>query len=398
MTLPRQHLLLVTSRFPYPPIGGDRLRVFHLARLLACEFDVEVLGLGQASAAELQAFRTATGVRSAQVIAHSRGKALRGAAQALLSGLPLQVGYFRNAALDEAVACSVAQADVMVCHLIRSSEAWRGQRKIPAVLDLCDAISSSYAQVVRTASLLKPWTWVSRIEGPRVQRFEQREIGRFDLLTLVSAADARSLGAPLDRTLLVTQGVELGLFNYVQPDRRQGQALALIGKMDTFPNRNGALWFAREVLPRLPPAMHLKLIGDCPDDLRREFERHARVEVTGRVPDIAAACADCFAAVAPLNVATGIQNKVLEYFAMGLPAVLSASVARGLLPASAGCFVEAESIEQWVAALTGLARSPADANEMAGRARLYVDEHHNWDRIGAALVQRLRQAMLTEVA
>lgn len=398
MTAPRQHLLLVTSRFPYPPIGGDRLRVFHLARLLAREFDVEVLGLGQASAAELQAFRAATGVRSAQAIAHSRGQALRGAARALLSGQPLQVGYFRNAALDAAVARGVAQADVMVCHLIRSSEAWRGQRKIPAVLDLCDAISSSYAQVVRTASLLKPWTWVSRIEGPRVQRFEQQEIGRFDLLTLVSAADARSLGAPPDRTLLVTQGVELGLFDYVQPDRRQGQALALIGKMDTFPNRNGALWFAREVLPRLPPAMHLKLIGDCPDDLRREFERHARVEVTGRVPDIAAACADCFAAVAPLNVATGIQNKVLEYFAMGLPAVLSASVARGLLPASAGCFVEAESVEQWVAALTGLARNPADANAMAGRARRYVEEHHNWDRIGAALVQRLRQAMLTEVA
>ncbi len=398
MTLPRQQLLLVTSRFPYPPIGGDKLRVFHLARLLAREFDVEVLGLGQASAAELQAFRAATGVRSAQAIAHSRGQALRGAARALLSGQPLQVGYFRNAALDAAVAHGIAHADVMVCHLIRSSEAWRGQRKIPAVLDLCDAISSSYAQVVRTASLFKPWTWVSRIEGPRVQRFEQQEIGRFDLLTLVSAADVHSLGAPPDRTMLLTQGVELDAFDYVQPDRRQGQALALIGKMDTFPNRNGALWFAREVLPKLPTTMRLKLIGDCPDDLRREFERHARVEVTGRVPDIAAACVDCFAAVAPLNVATGIQNKVLEYFAMGLPAVLSASVARGLLPASAGCFIEADGVAQWVTALTGLARNPADANAMAERARQYVDEHHNWDRIGASFVQRLRQTMVTQAA
>jgi glycosyltransferase involved in cell wall biosynthesis len=393
-----KRLLFVTSRFPYPPIGGDRLRVFHLARLLARGFDVELIGLGSVSAPEVDAFCAATGVRSAQAIAHSRGQAVRGAARALFSDAPLQVGYFRNAALDAAVARSAAGADALVCHLIRSSEAWHGQRNITAVLDLCDAISSNYAQVVRTTNRLKPWAWVSRIEGPRVRRFEQHEIARFDLLTLVSAADALSLGAPPDRTMLLTQGVDLGRMAYLQPGQRQGQALALIGKMDTFPNRSGALWFAREVLPRLPQCMHLKLIGDCPVALRHEFERMDRVEVTGRVPDIAAACADCFAAVAPLQVATGIQNKVLEYFALGLPSVLSASVARGLLVESAATYLEANSPEQWVESLGHLASNPGDAAAMAQRARRYVEQHHDWDRIGAAFVQRIRQSMAANAA
>ncbi|MBU6257346.1 MAG: glycosyltransferase [Burkholderiales bacterium] len=398
MTSPRQRLLFITSRFPYPPIGGDRLRVFHLARLLARDFDVELLGLGSSDEDEIRSFCRETGVAQARAIAHSRWLSLRGAARALVRGLPLQVGYFDNAKLDAEVAGSLGRSDVIVCHLIRCSQVWRGQRRIPAVLDLCDAISSNYHQVVRTASLFKPWTWISRIEGPRVSRFEQREIGRFDLLTLVSAADARKLGAPPERTLLVTQGVDLDLFDFVGPDRRSGSALALVGKMDTYPNRSGALWFARHVLPSLPAGTRLKLIGDCPPALRREFEREPGVEVTGRVPDIAAACADCYAAVAPLNVATGIQNKVLEYFAMGLPAVLSPSVAGGLLAESAGTYELADKAEEWVAALNRLATDRHGALPMTERARHYVEQHHDWNRIGAALAQRLRQTLASDRA
>jgi glycosyltransferase involved in cell wall biosynthesis len=398
MTGNRPRLLFVTSRFPFPPIGGDKLRVFHLTRLLAREFDVDMVSLGPASNADVQAFCQATGARSAQAIAHSRLLALWGTWRALLSGAPLQTGYYRSAALDAAVARRVPQADVIVCHLIRSSASWQMQRPIPAVLDLCDAISSNYAQVVQTASAWKPWTWVSRMEGPRVAKFEQQEIQRFDLLTLVSQADAQQLGVPVNKMLLLTQGVELGDFNFVPPAQRRGHSLALIGKMDTFPNRNGAIWFARHVLPLLPAHMRLKLIGDCPDALRREFQQFDRVDVTGRVADIADACADCFAAVAPLDVATGIQNKVLEYFAMGLPTVMSASVARGLMSQAQGTHVIAGSAAEWVDRLREMASNPDMTHEMALRARAYVQQHHSWDEIGTRLVQRIRASMALTAA
>jgi glycosyltransferase involved in cell wall biosynthesis len=398
MTGTRPRLLFVTSRFPFPPIGGDKLRVFHLTRLLAREFDVDVVSLGQSSAADVQAFCQATGAQSAQAIAHSRLRALWGTWRALLSGAPLQTGYYRSAALDAAVAQRVPQADVIVCHLIRSSAAWQMQRRIPAVLDLCDAISSNYAQVVQTASGLKPWTWVSHMEGPRVARFEQQEIQRFDLLTLVSQADAQQLGVPINKTLLLTQGVELADFHFVPPAQRRGHSLALIGKMDTFPNRSGALWFARHVLPLLPPHMRLKVIGDCPDTVRQEFEQFDRVDVTGRVADIALACADCFAAVAPLEVATGIQNKVLEYFAMGLPTVMSTSVARGLMAQAQGTHVIASSAAEWAHSLTEMAQHPDRAHDMALRARAYVQQHHSWDQIGAQFVQRIHATMAAQAA
>jgi glycosyltransferase involved in cell wall biosynthesis len=395
---PRRSLTYVTSRFPYPPIGGDKLRVFHMVRLLAREFDVDVIALGAVDASETAKFCAATGARSAVAVRQPKLRALWGAGRALLSGAPLQAGYFRSAALDAAVARSVASSDAIVCHLIRSSAAWRKQRRIPAVLDLCDAISSNYAQVVDTASALKLWTWVSRIEGPRVARFEQEEIERFDVLTLVSSADAQRLQVPADKTLLLTQGVELDAFEFVPPAQRQGHCLALIGKMDTFPNRNGALWFAREVLPHLPATMRLKVIGHCPPGLRQAFEQFDRVDVTGRVPDIAGACADCFAAVAPLEVATGIQNKVLEYFAMGLPTVMSSSVARGLLPQAEGTHLVANGAAEWIETLKQLGTHPGRAHAMAVKARAYVKEHHDWDQIGALFVRRIQATLAAQAA
>jgi glycosyltransferase involved in cell wall biosynthesis len=398
MTGNRPRLLFVTSRFPFPPIGGDKLRVFHLIRLLAREFDVDMVSLGQANATDVQAFCQATGAKTAKAIAHSRLQALWGTWRALLSGAPLQTGYYRSAALDAAVARQVPQTSVIVCHLIRSSAAWQMQRAIPAVLDLCDAISSNYAQVVQTASARKVWTWVSRMEGPRVARFEQHEIKRFDLLTLVSQADVDQLKVPANKSLLLTQGVALEDFHFLPPPQRQGASLALIGKMDTFPNRNGAIWFAREVLPLLPSRMRLKLIGDCPDSLRREFQQFDRVDVTGRVANIAEACADCFAAVAPLDVATGIQNKVLEYFAMGLPTVMSASVARGLMAQAQGTHVVAGSASEWVRSLNEMTDNPDRAHDMALRARAYVQQHHSWDQIGTQFVQRIQASMAAHAA
>jgi glycosyltransferase involved in cell wall biosynthesis len=84
---------------------------------------------------------------------------------------------------------------------------------------------------------------------------------------------------------------------------------------------------------------------------------------------------------------------VLEYFAMGLPAVLSPSAARGLEADAQGAFVEADTSTDWVRALTHLAADPAGANAMATRARRYVEQHHDWDRLGARLVQSIGQLL-----
>src|SRR5690606_8395819 len=129
--------------------------------------------------------------------------------------------------------------------------------------------------------------------------------------------------------------------------------------------------------------------------LKRRLESLPRVVVTGRVASIGAACADCFAAVAPMRVATGIQNKVLEYFAMGLPSVLSPSVASGLLEDAEGGYqvADVQDAAEWARLLTAVAERPANYCKQTEIARRYAIEMHSWDRIGADYIARLRSLM-----
>lgn len=388
-----KRLLLVTSRFPYPPVGGDRLRVFHLARLLARHYEVELVSLGPelVSGDTLQAFRRASGVAAARSIEQPRWRSLLGAVKALLSGKPLQAGYFASPGLQRAFDEAVGRADLVIAHLIRTSALWHRQRPIPAMLDMCDAISQNLLQVVEEGSSWASWTWVARLEAPRLVRFERAQAASFDLVSFVATADMEALGLAEPRAMVLTQGVDLDAYPYTPPTQRSGHKIALIGKMDTYPNRSAALWAAETLIPLLPPPLSLKLVGDCPPGLQRQLEAYPRVEVSGRVDSIAEACADCFASIAPLDVATGIQNKALESFAMGLPTILSPSVARGLLPQAARVHRIAGSAREWAAELLALRDDPAEADRLTALARWYVEQHHSWDAIGQTLYARLEQ-------
>ena len=390
MTSTRQRLLFVTSRYPFPALGGDRLRVFSMLRLLSRRFEVELLSLGPevVEPERIEALKRECGVSQVRVVAQPRWRSLAGAARALFTGEPFQAGYFHSAPFEAAFDEMLPRADLVLMHLIRTSGLWHRQRPVPALLDMVDAISANMDQVVRHGSPWRPWTWVARLEAPRLHRFEHDQAQNYDAISFVTAPDQEAVGIGPDRSFVLTMGVDLVNYAYLPPSRRAGNAIALIGKMDTFPNRTAALWAARELMPRLR-GMRLKLVGDCSRALRARLLAHANVEVTGRVDSIPAACSDCFASIAPLDVATGIQNKALESFALGLPLVLSKSVARGLLPQAAGCYHLASGAADWAQTLQRLAVQRAESDAMAARGRRYVEQHHDWDRVGEVLVRHL---------
>jgi glycosyltransferase involved in cell wall biosynthesis len=399
MNSSRPRLLLVTSRYPFPAMGGDRLRVFHMLRLLSRHFNVELLSLGPEAVepARITALQQQCGVGQVRVVPQPRWRSLAGAARALFTGEPLQVGYFHNAPFEQAYAEMLPRADVVLMHLIRTSGLWHQQRRIPALLDMVDAISANMDQVVRHGSPWRPWTWVARLEAPRLHRFEREQARHYGAVSFVAAPDQEAVGIGSQQGFVLTMGVDLSSYVFVPPSQRQGNAIALIGKMDTFPNRTAALWAARELMPLLP-GMRLKVVGDCSPKLRAQLQAYADVEVTGRVDSIPQACSDCFASIAPLDVATGIQNKALESFALGLPLVLSKSVARGLLPQASDCYTLADNAQQWAQTLQRLFNERAASDAMALRGRRYVEEHHDWDRVGEVLVRHIQALMPAQTA
>jgi glycosyltransferase involved in cell wall biosynthesis len=393
----RQSVLLVTSRFPFPLIGGDRLRIFNLLCQLNRIFDVTLLTLGNPSANDLDGLRKASGILAIHCIPHSRYEAYWGSIKALFNGKPLQVGYFESVELNRQVKQFSSNTDLCIFHLIRTSSAWQGAADIPVVLEMCDAISANYEQTSKEGAWYAPWRIISRVEGPRAAKFEIQEAKRFDLISLHTRRDADKVGVEPDKLMVSTQGANLSGLAFKSPLDRSGTCIALIGRMDFFPNWHGAQWFAESVLPLLPKDMKLKVVGDCSAKVRRRLESIDRVIVTGKVEKLDDACSDCFAAIAPMHVATGIQNKVLEYFAMGLPSVVSPSVAAGLLPAAVGGYLAADTVAQWVSAIDSIAAGNTKADAMAQHALRYVKSNHSWDEIGDLYNQRLLNLLDKEV-
>lgn len=391
MNLPR--LLYITPRFPYPLIGGQPLRAFNLAKQLSKRFDITLVALGTPrSEADTMAVE-ASGIRELRIVAHSPLSGSLSAMAALPSNRPLNVAFFRSPTLQREVDRLLPRHDVGLFHTIRTSWAWRAQADIPAAIDMCDAIGVNFRQTAACGSLLSPWRVVSAIDAPRTIAFERHDPSRFDLASLHTRTDAERVGIPKERLLISTMGVDVAGFAWASPAERRGRSIALIGKMDFFPNWSGALWFAREVLPLLPTDVRLKLIGLCPPKTHALFAEFPRVDVTGRVDSLEEASRDCFAAIAPMQVATGIQNKVLEYFAMGLPAVVSPFVSLGLCDEAKGAFKAADAPAQWAESLSNILADQDAAVEMARQARRYVEQFHNWDRIGGEYADRLESLL-----
>lgn len=389
----RPHLLFCTSRFPYPVIAGYGLRVFNLTSQLAKFFDITLVSLGAPASNDIEEFKDRTGIVEVHCIPHGRITSLRGALKALLTGLPLQVGYYTNPAFERLIRDLSLNADIGIFHLIRTSSAWKGYASLPVVLEMCDAISANFSQTAQEGAWWSPWRVISAIEAPRTLRFERGECKRFNLITMHARKDAAYVGIPESNLLVSTQGVNLADLPYKSPKQRSGRSIVLIGKMDFFPNWHGAEWFAKAVLPLLPHDVTLKVVGDCSERIRGRLEALERVIVTGRVESLSAACDDAFVAIAPMHVATGIQNKVLEYFAMGLPSVVSPSVASGLLPSAHGTCHSASTPQEWSDAIHRIASDLEAAERMTQLARHYALREHSWDRIGEDYVQRLQQLL-----
>jgi len=375
-------ILFVATRFPYPPHSGERLRVFSILRELAKAHHVSLLVLSNEKDEQVAALKRETGINEVVTIRQSRGQRVIGLLKALLGATPLQVGYFHAPAMLCWVVKNSARFDIGIFHLLRGAQyavAFAGRRK---VIEMCDANSETFRQNALITRWYQPWHWVCRLEAPRALAAERAAVRHFDLVTLHTRYDAEIISVTQERILISTQGVDIRSYPFTPPSARPRNALVFIGKMDFHPNFDAMDWFIEQVLPRLPAEVTLKIIGVCPPAQAVRLQRNPRVHITGRVDSIAQAAADGSIGIAPIRSATGVQNKVLESFALGLPVVTTANVLKGLLPGSESCLLIAESPDDWVASIRRLSEDALLRDSIAHAGRAYVETRHDWNRIG----------------
>ena len=374
----------LAQRVPYPPDRGDKIATYNQVRYLSDRHEVEVFCLVQ-NERDIEHARTLSrivaAVRTARVSALG---ALRHCASDLLRSEPLTLGLCRADALAREFAAAHRERAFDAALVYSSSMAQYVERfaALPRVMEFADLDSQKWEQYAARSRW--PLRAVYARESRSLLAYERRiarAFGHVVMCTHKELADAKLLmpGIPAS---CIANGVDLDFFSPVDVPRRAGN-LVFTGVMDYRPNVDGVVWFVEEVLPRLRECVAgatLTICGARPNRRVRALARTRGVEVTGRVPDVRPYLARAAACVVPLRMARGIQNKLLEAMAMGLPCVAARQCAEGLLPEALAAVRVADDAPQFAAAVAELLDDGATAARLGRAARRIVEEHYRWDR------------------
>ncbi len=377
-------ILFLTSRFPFPIDRGDRSRVYHFLRVLAAHHEVTLLSF--IARPEEERHRPAIeslGVR-VRTILLPRERSLLSTALGAARGRPFQIAYYQSQAMRSAARIEAAEADAVVAHMIRMApyleEAPRSARKI---VDLCDCISSEYrASLAHRRGAEKLFY---REEARRLAAAEREVAARADEVWLVTRAEIEKIfgsRAPAN-AVVVPLGVHIPEQEVPTPRRTETPRFVFTGNLRVPHNVDAARILATRVFPRIQeqfPEATLHFAGADPSP-RVLALATSHIIVHGYVPDLFEFLRTCDVFVAPMRFVAGLQTKVLEALATGIPVVTTPLVNRGLGAKSGVHLLLASDPIETAEAGVRIVRDPTLARELAREGRRLVREKFRWEKV-----------------
>jgi sugar transferase (PEP-CTERM/EpsH1 system associated) len=399
-----RRVLLLTHRVPFPPDRGDRIRSFHLARTLAQHFTLDIACVSDEPITDQQR-RALSGITDRLAIEKitKAGGIVRGGIATLIgqAGTPALffsgnlaqtiVGWHHEKPFD-AVLTFCSGMVRYTQRLIAASKQMKRPRPLH-VLDLVDVDSLKWRTYAKAGT---PMRLIYTLESHRLRKIESGSAIEADAITVVSeneAAAYRGHVGDFPELYIVPNGVETAYFTRL-PDA-DTQRLVFVGVLDYRPNVEGVCWFVEQVFPQLRqrlPGVTLELVGKSPTSRVVELGKVQGVTVTGTVPDVRPHLAEAAAAIVPLQIAPGIQNKVLEAMSSARVAVCTTAAARGIDAEDGHHLLIADTPEQWLEQLEAVLTQGPWRRRIAAAAREQVKRHYGWENRLAPMVSLLRGA------
>ena len=399
-------ILYLVHRLPYPPNKGDKVRSYHLLKHLAARHRVYLATFVD----DVDDWQHVEHLRTLCAEVHAVGLNSKRARLASLRGLflgeALSLAYYRSRAmrswvrgLSERVAldASVVFSSTMAQYALPL-------RPLPTLIDFVDVDSAKWTQYAPNHAW--PLSWLYEREGRKLLAYEQgaaeqvdgsffateNEVGLFRQLSPQLKASVEAFGNGVDA-------------DYFSPDPGRespfpaGQLpLVFTGAMDYWPNVDAVCWFVDAVLPQLQalfPALCFHIVGRNPAPAVQALAARPGVIVTGTVPDVRPYLQHTAVAVAPLRIARGIQNKVLEAMAMGRPVVVARNCAEVIEARDGQELLTAQTAEDYLQQVSGLLQDAERCQRIGGAGRACVLARYSWNA-HLSVVDRHLDALLPE--
>ena len=382
-------ILFLAHRIPFPPDRGDKIRSHHVLKALARLAPVHV-GTFADDEEDLDPEAELAMVAATYCVARRTKPLALAAFQAFASGRPVSLPAFADARLHDFVRRTLAAQPIATIYAFSSQMA----QYIPAefagrvVMDFVDVDSAKFEAYAERAA--QPAKALYAREARLLAAFEAEVARRADVTLLVTEEEAallRSRLAPGIRADVraLGNGIDCSVFTpaAVHPEALPGEGphLVFTGQMDYAPNVAAVTRFARRVMPAIRaelPGAQFHIVGRRPSSEVRALDGRTGVRVHGRVEDIRIWLAAADLVVAPLEIARGVQNKVLEAMAMARPVLVSAEAATGIAARDGVELAIAASDAELAERALCLLASPEARREMGAAARAFVLERQSW--------------------
>lgn len=393
-------ILFLAQRVPYPPNRGDKITTWRLVERLGRAHEVRIVAFAHdakdvAAAEELRKKGYPT-----TAIPYRDRAAKIAALPLLLTQKPLTLGVYGSRELQAAVDALAPESDLAYAYSSSMGAFLEKHATLPRIMHFGELDSDKWRQYAERSGF--PMRHVYAREHRTLLDFERRIARSFSAnvvcTPLEKAVFEREI--PGATAVVLRNGVDLAYYAPRWSGREPGR-IVFTGVMNYLPNAEGCVWFVREILPlvrRSVPSAAFSIVGSHPTPEVQRLADVPGVEVTGFVDDTRTWLGKASLSVAPLRIARGIQNKVLEAMAMGLPVVGTTCATQGVEGVDGRDFRVRDEPEAFAREVVDLLTAPERALELGRAARRFVESTYDWEVVFQPLdelVQRCARSAVT---
>ena len=384
----KKKLVFVTSRFPYPLEKGDKLRAYHQIQELSKYYEVHLIALhenklNKESTDELEKYcKTVNAYQLPSLIKWLITFLF------LFGNKPLQVGYFYNPWIKRKVEklLKALEPDFIYCQLIRASTYVKDYHDCPKALDYMDALSKGVERRIKDAKGIKKW--ILQTECARLKTYENIIFEYFELHSVISEEDRKFILHPENKKIkVVPNGVDERFFK-AQKNTKEIDVL-FTGNMSYPPNIKAAKFIAEKLAPSLPDN-NFYIVGANPVKEVKKLA-NTNVIVTGWVEEITDYYAKSRVFLAPMKIGTGLQNKLLEAMACGVPCITSSLANKALKAKPNKEVIIADEDESIIVEIKNLLLNNTFSEEIAKNGQDFIRKNYNWENTTKLLVKSIEE-------
>lgn len=388
-------LVVMLSRFPFPLEKGDKLRAYYQIIQFSAVYDITLICISDRDVSENDQSELKKYCEAVHIFNLPKLKSLWGSFRALLGTKPLQVGYFFSSSIKKEVDTIIktVKPNHIYCQLIRASEYVKDYHNCPKTIDYMDAFSTGIERRIELETFYK--RWIFKLESKRLNRYEREIFDYFELHTIISEQDAAILGTTVNQKIeCVPNGVAESFLNY-NSNKPAEFDIVFVGNLNYPPNVQAVKFILDEILPSARKRgldwSFVAAGADPSKDLAERFKKVPNTQLRSNISDIREGYCAGKVFVAPMKIGTGLQNKLLEAMALGLPSVTTKLANNALQAKVNEEILVAESSADFIGAIELLLEGEIDVS-IGKSGKEYIAKNFDWSNSTKKLINNMLKA------